>query len=185
MEINSTPTKQGEAMQILHGVLSLLKHLSIPAANKLIIGAAGPFEACVKTLEESYDVAQPIQVASIGLIKHLVTSSAPNAASLLAVDSALHNILSLSKRTDDVRLKSESTRVVVQLIRALWTSTDQAHQKVRQQLNSPDVVLALGGMVKSSSKWPILINEGLFSLALLATAHEGASFNLVSCLKHS
>lgn len=173
VDIESKSSKKGESMQLLHGVLSLLKHLAIPAANKPIIGAAGPYKACVAALQTSFDMAQPVQVASIGLLKHLVTSCPPNAASFLAELSSLESLLEISGRTDDARLKNESTRILVQLIRTLWMSNDAAHIQIRQRLLTRDVLVRLMEMVKSSAKWPILINEGIVSLALLSAAAAG------------
>lgn len=168
-------SKKSEGTQILHGVLSLLKHLSIPTVNKSVIGAADPFTACIASLHSSFDGAQPVQVASVGLIKHLVTSCPPNAASFLAHESALESLLGLASRTDDIRLKSESTRVLVQLVRSLWMTGDPAHTEIRQQLLQQESLLALVDMIKSSSKWPILVNEAVVSLALLGSASDGTT----------
>lgn len=170
--------KKSETTQILHGVLSLLKHLAVPPSNKPVIGAAGPWSACSLALGSSYDGAQPVQIAAVGLLKHLVTSSPPNAASFLTTGASIDSLLSLASRTDDVRLKSESTRVLVQLIRTLWMSSDDSHVDVRSKLARKDVLVALVEMVKVSAKWPILVNEGIVSLALVGSSPEGKAYFL-------
>lgn len=111
-------------------------------------------------------------------------------------------VLALISRTDDVRLRSESTRILVNVVRTLFSTkpininnTDFVSASpitpvgaVVPNLNSTngldeieilnrrgkpkivriEVVEALSEMVRLSEKYPMLINEGIVALTLLA-----------------
>lgn len=85
--------RPGETTQILFGVVSLLRHLAIPrkasdtvsetfrrrrtyqvlpaVANREVIGNTGVTPALAQLLRAELDIVQPLQLAVVGLLKHL------------------------------------------------------------------------------------------------------------------
>ncbi|GAA5890729.1 hypothetical protein JCM8208_004976 [Rhodotorula glutinis] len=195
--------RPGETTQILFGVVSLLRHLAIPAANRDVLGKTGVISPAAELLRRELDMVQPLQGAVIGLLKHLVTGNISNALAVLgspptSSDSPsttpLDSLLALISRTDELRLRAEGTRVLVNLARTLFslpqcaTSHDDdalAAQVAqgRDRLVRRDVGDAMGELVRASEKFPILVNEGVVGLTLLAgSGREGASLVLASLL---
>lgn len=102
-----------------------------------------------------------------------------------ATGSALDQILALVRRSDSIAVKSEGTRVLVNVIKSLWSSEatvdDSAKAQRRREcvaaVANSDCAAALARLVGRSKKYPILINEGVVALLLLsAHANGGASF---------
>src|SRR5436305_1718295 len=110
--------------------------------------------------------------------------------------SPLSRLLSLIKRTDEVPVRSEGTRVLVNLVKNLWSELPDAEsgnyyckrnifffrlfnnfffiliegfsvKNLRQRLNKMEVVEPLVNMV-TDSKYPILQNEGIIALTILS-----------------
>lgn len=173
------------SMLLTHGALGLIKNLSIPPVNKVIIGGSGVIEVIPQFLSKQRDQAQPIQFAAVGLAKHLAYSSnggvESNVVAICGVEtsaSTLESLLSLIARTEDVPTRLESTRVLVNLIRTLWSrpaassSTSQL-ESAKVRLSDARVVQALSDMIRRSAKYPVLINEGLVGLTLLASGRGG------------
>lgn len=97
---------------------------------------------------------------------------------LKAVDTVVDEIISLVQRTDDVAMRCEGTRVCVNAIRTLCSAAGQPGGSARtadalKRLGSEDVVEALSQLVRTGGKYPILVNEGVVSLALLVAFGDG------------
>lgn len=150
------------------------------ASNKPTIGQAGVIEPTTSLLQDSYDMAQPVQVAAIGLLKHLTLSNLPNCLAFLNIPDGLPRLLGIISRSDEVRLKSEGSRILVNLIHTLWSQSASEAEKQKLSQNS-EVYAALSEMIRSSAKYPILVNQGVTALALLATSGAEAG---MSCLCH-
>ena len=93
-----------------------------------------------------------------------------------AESTGLHQILALIKRSDSTAIKSEGTRVFVNVIRTLWhedTPDGEQRKAAMRVVSSPPVALALAQLVARSKRYPILINEGIVALTLLSL-HSGA-----------
>ena len=168
--------KPGEHTQILHGVLGLLKHLSVPPENKVVLGRLGVIEPTLGLLRPAVDVVQPLQHAAIGVLKHLCTANVDNAVRLVEADD-FPLLGALVGRTEDVRLRSEATRVLANAARSLWMSAPtageddaakRAHARTRLASHQP-AIDALAELVRTGERYPILVNEGVTALALLAT----------------
>lgn len=107
------------------------------------------------------------------------TSASPDTAA-----SPSDLILSLSSRTDDLRLRSESTRVIANLVRTLFASPSDAAaidqvRAGREKLATREVAKTLAEMVRTSEKYPILVNEGVVGLTLLAgSGKKGGAFHI-------
>ena len=91
----------------------------------------------------------------------------------------LDSLLALISRTDELRLRAEGTRVLVNLARTLFSlpscATSHENDAVtaqvaqgRERLVRRDVSDAMGELVRGSEKFPILVNEGVVGLTLLA-----------------
>lgn len=104
--------------------------------------------------------------------------------------TGLFQLLALIKRSDTVAIKSEGTRVLVNLIKSLWSNDpateqrsaeeDQARQQKReraiQTLVTMPCVEALAALIGRSAKYPILINEAIVALSLLSTHRDGGKY---------
>lgn len=108
-----------------------------------------------------------------------------------AAGSALDQILALVRRSDSIAVKSEGTRVLVNVIKSLWSSESTADDSAKAQkrrecmaaVANAGCAAALAQLVGRSKKYPILINEGVVALSLLSThANGGASFACVMSL---
>ncbi|BGP32744.1 hypothetical protein JCM10296v2_004528 [Rhodotorula toruloides] len=192
--------RPGETTQVLFGVVSLLRHLAIPAANRRVIGETGVVPFVSQLLRKELDVVQPLQLATVGLLKHLASGDFSNALAMLDLETAtdssssdtaistLDLLLSLRTRVDDLRLRSESTRAVANLVRTLFAapSDDAATEQVKpgwEKLTNRSVAGSLAEMVRMSQRYPVLVNEGVVGLTLLAGSGEkGAALVLDALL---
>lgn len=108
-------------------------------------------------------------------------------------------MLALVKRSDSVPIKSEGSRVLVNVVKSLWSnnlpaspSASSVESPVAGTFNKDDLLekqrkrnaairtvltsecaLTLAGLVGRSGKYPLLINEGVVALSLLSTQKEG------------
>jgi hypothetical protein len=110
--------------------------------------------------------------------------------------SGLKQILSLVKRSDAVPIKSEGTRVLVNVVKSLFSTSANAgyavpvsldqqegeKQKLRESgvkaVLTADAASALAKMIGRSGKYPVLINEGLVALSLMSTQGAGGMFEI-------
>jgi hypothetical protein len=147
------------------------------AANKGVIGDSGIIEGAATLLKSSYDIVQPLQHNVVGLLKHLCAQHLPNALRVIAL---LPPILDLIERIDDVRLRTEATRILANVSRTLWNSKLETidatgRDAARAALaDSPGAANALAEMVRTGDKYPILVNEGIGGLVVIATLPAGA-----------
>ncbi|CAD6952569.1 unnamed protein product [Tilletia caries] len=108
---------------------------------------------------------------------------------------ALEKLLALVEETEDVPVRMEGTRVLVYIIKALWasphpTSSPSSTQipRARTALSSPTsntahrVRTALARMLRSAGKYPVLVNEGVVALTLLASEGEGSARGVAEAL---
>lgn len=99
--------------------------------------------------------------------------------------AGLTQILALVRHSDTVAIKSEGTRVLVNVIKSLWSSeavVDPIQQKLRldaiQAVLVPAAAEALASLVGRSMKYPLLVNEGVVALTLLSTHKDGGKHTL-------
>lgn len=171
-------------IKVAHGTMCLLKNLAIPSQNKRIIGSSNNLIARLGVfLDKGRDNIQPLQFATVGLLKHLCSANVDNSFDFVLCGT-LSALLELIRRTDDVPTRMEGTRVLVNAIKSLWSSalksvaTDSdntsidpnSRQKARHILTCEAVVSALSDMVKNSTKYPVLVNEGILALTLIAAS---------------
>jgi hypothetical protein len=107
--------------------------------------------------------------------------------------SGLVQILALVQRSDAVPIKSEGTRVLVNVIKSLWSSDspsrqaggpENLEQRQTRRLNAMRSVMtlecaeALARLIGRSGKYPVLVNEGVVALSLLSTQRDGGKFRV-------
>lgn len=201
------------------GLLKHLSQSSVQSvSNRTALSNAGIIDRIVASgvWDDRSDVmADIVQVNAIGVVKHLCNNSSRfslllqlflfltihstqvdnSFAVILPSDSAaapasgLSQLLVLIKRSDTVAIKSEGTRVIVNLIKSLWSSDstierDAAENQTRQQRRERAIqalvimpcVDALAALIGRSAKYPILINEAIVALSLLSTHRDGSKF---------
>ncbi|KAF8959042.1 hypothetical protein BDZ97DRAFT_2045486 [Flammula alnicola] len=181
-------------IKLKHGILGLLKHLSqfsklspiIPTSLAEVgilerIAASGIWD------EKSDAMADVIQLSAIGVAKHMCNASLDHTFALVLPNdknrpTGLSQILALIKRSDSVSIKSEGSRVLVNVVKTLWFSertldASDDRQKKRDQcisiLLTPECATILTGLIARSNKYPILVNEGIVAISLLSTHKLG------------
>ncbi|SNX84424.1 uncharacterized protein MEPE_03133 [Melanopsichium pennsylvanicum] len=178
---------QADDIKVAHGLVSLLKNLSIPAANKAVIGHLDVIDAVVRFMNRDKDMVQPLQFATVGLLKHLCAGAAKNALRLVE-GAALNALVDMIQRIDDVPTKMEATRVLVNVVKSLWNSargsdvSQEALPLARRKIVRRDVIQALAEMVRTSPKYPVLVNEGIIALTLVGSERLGAELVSLSLL---
>ncbi|KAI9459464.1 hypothetical protein BJY52DRAFT_1265847 [Lactarius psammicola] len=160
-------------IKVKHGLIGLLKHLAYAPPARAPLSKAGIVERLVDSniFQPSADIAEMVQVNAIGVVKHLCSGDAKNCYELTLPSTGLHQILTLIERSETTAVKSEGTRVLVNVIRALWhedTPDDEQRRAAMRVIGAPPVALALAQLVGRSKKYPILINEGIVALTLLS-----------------
>lgn len=86
-------------------------------------------------------------------------------------------VVEIARRVDDVRLRSESARILVNAVRTLFGSATSSAVSLEEKealtvtqarLSRADVIATVSELVRSSTRHPTLVNEGVVALALLA-----------------
>ncbi|KAF5391423.1 hypothetical protein D9757_001930 [Collybiopsis confluens] len=208
-------------IQVKHGVLGLLKHMAqaLPPGSELhdAMGRAGLVRCICDSgvWDELTDgMAEVLQVSAIGVVKHMCNANVENAYRLVlppedevpVPPSGLSQILALVKRANAVTVKSEGTRVLVNVVKSLWSSDiigspintatssiangtveDSAEKERKKQLCikavlTPQCATTLANLVGRSAQFPLLVNEGVVALTLLSTHTTGAPLVLKATL---
>lgn len=118
--------------------------------------------------------------------------------------SAMYQILALVSRSDNVTIKSEGTRVLVNVVKSLWSyspfkvsagdkivhaqpDTEKQLKKEMSisQLFTPECAFALASLVGRSGRYPILVNEGIVAMSLLSTRKEAGMTSSIFSLSFS
>ncbi|RPD66031.1 hypothetical protein L226DRAFT_530170 [Lentinus tigrinus ALCF2SS1-7] len=182
-------------IKVKHGVIGLLKHLAQTQGCRAALG-----EACIiqrlgtsQIWGEKADMVEIVQVAAIGVAKHMCNGNIDNTFALILPDesgSPLRQILDLVLRSDSIATKSEGTRVLVNAVKSLWSTDpktlDEERAKRRQTtmkaVATEPCVSALARLIGRSKRYPTLINEGVVALSLISTHPNGGTLVLDSLL---
>ncbi|KAG5654519.1 hypothetical protein H0H81_001160 [Sphagnurus paluster] len=204
-------------IKVKHGVLALLKHLAQAPPQSHIIHSSLGKAGVIRTIaasgvwdEKTDAMAEVIQFSAIGVVKQMCIANAitivdhtyalilPSSRSPTS-PTGLSQILALVKRSDAVRIKSEGSRVLVNVIKSLWAnglpsnSTEDPQalvstgvmnkedllEKQRRRaaavrtVLTPECASTLANLVGRSGRYPLLINEGVIALSLISTRKEG------------
>ncbi|KZS99283.1 hypothetical protein SISNIDRAFT_448166 [Sistotremastrum niveocremeum HHB9708] len=179
-------------IKVLNGAVGLLKNLSQPATNRDILGQAGVIEALTNSgvWADRNDMAELVQGFAIGVAKHLSNANSANSLRLCkegSPASALDQILALTRRSDSVSIKSEGTRVLVNVTKSLLMTNrpntkDGDESEAVKIISDPASAQLLAQFIARSRKFPILLNEGVIALTLIGARAGGASNVLESLL---
>ncbi|KAK0531501.1 hypothetical protein OC842_003596 [Tilletia horrida] len=196
--------------RLSHSVLSLLKNLSIPAQNKPLIGELGVISRVANAgFLRTKDNIQQVQFAAVGLLKHLCRGEIACAIEVVLgrdpaaepPTPALDALLALIAQTEDVPVRMEGTRVLVYVVKALWASSaSKPISATAAAAVSPELVTraravlastsasaqavrnALARMIRSAGKYPVLVNEGVVALTLLASENAASAEGVAEAL---
>lgn len=181
-------------IKLKHGILGLLKHLSqfakISPIIPKVLAEVGIIERIATSgiLDEKGDaMADVIQLSAIGVCKHMCNGNLDHTFALVLprVDNnptGLSQILALIKRSDSISIKSEGSRVLVNVVKSLWFSErtlgpSEERQKKKDQcisiLLTPECATTLTALIARSNRYPILVNEGIVAISLLSTHKLG------------
>ncbi|KAJ7172525.1 hypothetical protein C8R46DRAFT_1086280 [Mycena filopes] len=203
-------------IKVKHGVIGLLKHLAQSCAHSAVIHDALAEAQVVKCVsgcgvwdEKTDDMSDIVQVGAIGIVKYMCNANVENTFALVlppaggdsAQATGLSLIMALVKRTKSTPVRSEGTRVLVNVIKSLWSndprgysgqhsinSADVLHENQRkrhesmQRVLTPECALALASLVGRSAKYPLLVNEGVVALSLMSTIKAGGPLALTAIL---
>lgn len=202
-------------MKLKHGVLGLLKHIAQSASVSPIIPRSLADAHIVQRINESgiWDdgpdtMSVVVQLNAIGVVKHLcnadvehaIATALPPPGAEPGYKTALDKIMALVSRSDGVPIKSEGTRVLVNVIRTVLlrrggsiastkaqapTDLDPLRsekQKAAEVVMTPANMTALATFLAKSGKFPILINEAVVAFNLLCTQKGGAELVLDAIL---
>ena len=96
--------------------------------------------------------------------------------------TALSQILALIKRSDSIPIKSEGTRVLVNVIKSLWYNergVESSDEREKQKdacmiaVLTKECVSILTNLIWRSGKYPVLVNEGIVAMTLLCAHPAG------------
>ncbi|KAI8998730.1 hypothetical protein BD414DRAFT_475906 [Trametes punicea] len=182
-------------IKVKHGVIGLLKHLAQSPANRAALGEAGIIQrlASSQVWGEKADMVEIVQVAAIGVAKHMCNGDVDNTFAFVlppGKGSPLQQILELVHRSDSIAVKSEGTRVLVNAVKSLWSTdpktVDEERARKRDAATKAVVtescVSALARLIGRSKRYPTLINEGVVALSLVSTHPNGGTLVLDSLL---
>jgi hypothetical protein len=105
--------------------------------------------------------------------------------------TGLSQILALVNRSDSISIKSEGSRVLVNVVKSLLFSErtldpSDERQKKRDQcisiLLTPQCAKTLTSLIARSNRYPILVNEGIVAISLLSTHKLGGRTDLFICI---
>ncbi|KAK8853333.1 hypothetical protein IAR55_004037 [Kwoniella newhampshirensis] len=141
-----------------HSLIGLLKNLSIPPENKLVLGRSGVMETVVGigVWSAERDALGSIQGGAIGLVKNLCKNNQ------IFISGYKDPLLALLERTKDPALRSEGTRIFVNAIKSLSATSLTGFADER-------IIKLLVTMLRDGSQHIILQNEAIIALTLLAT----------------
>lgn len=91
--------------------------------------------------------------------------------------TCLNQILTVSHRSDSVHVKSEGARVLVNVIRSLYSNMGDMQAETRQAaidaVVTADNAATLAQLLGRSQKHGILLNEAIVAMCLLSLRKEG------------
>lgn len=79
-------------------------------------------------------------------------------------ENTFSSVVSFIKRVDDVAAKSEATRVLTNLIKAIWVEKDNL--ELRNKVIEAHIIEPIIELVRTST-FPVLKNDGVMALTLI------------------
>lgn len=185
-------------VKLKHGILGLLKHLAqsstLSPTIHTSLGDAGIIRRITESdiwSEKANAMADIVQLNAIGVVKHMCNASVEHSFTLVLPPtdrptysvSGLSQIIALVSRSDSVPIQSEGTRVLVNVVKSLWSSewnngavSEEKKRRREAAIRAvliPEYISALAGLIGRSGRYPILVNEGVVALTLICTHGQG------------
>lgn len=170
-----------DSLQVLEELSRLMKNLAVPAANKAELES---FESV--TLLWSKFESPTLHYAAASLVRQLLRGCFANVHRFLRADKATGNnsyasrLLQLYSNTDDIAVKTEVARTIVEIWRTansgdneeLLSQISSVENSVRESNLRPHQMVkpVLSMIVESENS--SLVTEGWFGLALMARSEE-------------
>ena len=187
--------------QVLHAVLSFLKNLAIPAANKPLLG--GLLDPTCLPRMYALDTSPQVQFSAVSLTRLLITNCPENARRICKTSAGggggdgddatiADSIVSLFSRSDAEPTRMESARSILALCRALhsgsspevvlqdWhtdsssSSPASSFEEKRSAFYQKHAFSKPLSFLVAQQKWPTMRSEALFVLALMCRSRDGS-----------
>lgn len=186
--------------QVLHAVLSFLKNLAIPAANKPLLG--GLLDPTCLPRMYALDTSPQVQFSAVSLTRLLITNCPENARRICKTSTGsgdgddatiADSIVSLFSRSDAEPTRMESARSILALCRALhsgsspkvvlqdWhtdssssSSPASSFEEKRSAFYQKHAFSKPLSFLVAQEKWPTMRSEALFVLALMCRSEDGS-----------
>ncbi|KAK7975508.1 hypothetical protein PG989_013971 [Apiospora arundinis] len=183
--------------QLLHGAVSFLKNLAIPAVNKAALGDAGLLEPGALPRVWKMDAAVQVQFAAVSLARLLMVSCPDNVRRICArheekdgaeatTTTLLQQLAAVFKRSDQEPTKTEAARAIAAILRVLHSHPDVSSilppsssaasdsTALATFYSTHDGITEALGYLGIQKKFPVLRSELWFVLALMSRSPEGA-----------
>ncbi|XP_065198969.1 rap1 GTPase-GDP dissociation stimulator 1-B-like [Sycon ciliatum] len=145
-------------VEVLHGALSAIRNLSMPAASKEHLASKDVPSQIVPLV---YHVAQPVQQKSLGALRLMVDGQESVATALGSQAELAARLVDLSSHPD-IGVSSEAQRLIASLIKNSRTDT------VGSTFLAADVVKSLAAL--GESQHVIMVHEAIMACNILVVA---------------
>ncbi|CAH1247012.1 RAP1GDS1 [Branchiostoma lanceolatum] len=146
------------AMNIQHGVLSALRNLAIPVANKAVLLKAGVLKDLLSCLD--VDIS-PVQFKLLGTLRMLVDGQESTALQVGKDTSVVRRLVELGGVVEHAGVMGDASRLLAAIIK---------HSRSEEVVSS---VVNQGGVARlvamATSEHPVMQNEALIALIISVT----------------
>lgn len=145
-------------IRLLHAVLSALRNLAIPAQNKVVLAQQGAIDKLLPLISVE---AYPVIFKLLGILRMLIDKQEKAAVILGENNEFVKKVIEWCKSDDHPGVKGESTRTIA------WLVKNSLNQHVMKNIVEAGGLLYLIEMI--SSKYPVMQNEAIVALTLIAS----------------
>ncbi|RXK41459.1 hypothetical protein M231_01167 [Tremella mesenterica] len=166
--------------RVQHALIGLLRNLSVPAGNRLVLGQAGVISR-LGSMEAFRSEKQlpSVHRGAVEILKLLCRDNLVNTLHVVGQDGPLKSVFSLYDTCADPAVRAETGRLLVNLLHSLSKSSTSESAEGLRRLCSVQVCSILCDLSKEGSKHPVLVNEAVIGLNLLVTFGRGDIVNMV------
>ncbi|KAJ9058573.1 Rap1 GTPase-GDP dissociation stimulator 1 [Entomophthora muscae] len=171
-------------LSLLHGIVGVLKNLSIPAENKTLLGTSRVIKSVAPLLEKH--TAQPLQFGVAGLLKHLSNRNDKNALAMCSTENEVDGVLPITRlrlviqKSDQQGIQSEATRAIMNITKAVYSS-NETFEKYGAVITANTAIQPVIDLVMQT-KFPILQSEAIITLALLSSIRSPDTEAIIDAL---
>ncbi|KAJ2886391.1 hypothetical protein H4R27_000682 [Coemansia aciculifera] len=149
-----------------HAASGLLKNLCLPQANRAPLAGMGLVAAAAGGVKSA---VVPIQANCIGILRHLANGSPEPGTVREMVAAALADALSVVRETDVDAIRCEATRLVATIAKRVYLSGNHAARDVIDSKGFDLVTPLVRLVMLDGVRHPLLRQESLVALTVLAT----------------